>query len=76
MDFETHLSLYSRKKYAIWVVVDRLTKFAHFLPYNHDFIIDRKSRLYIQEIVRLHGVPANIVSDRDLLFTSILWCSF
>lgn len=69
MDFLTHLPMSSRKCYSIWVVVDRLSKSAHFVPYNREFTYDRMSRLYIQEIMRLHGVPLSIVSRRDLRFT-------
>ena len=76
MDFVTHLPMSVGNGDAIWVVVDRLTKSAHFLPYNRDFTFDRMARLYIQEIVRFHGVPVSIVSDRDPRFTSRFWGSF
>ena len=55
---------------AIWVIVDRLTKSAHFLPIRNNFSLDRLVELYISEIVRLHGVPISIVSDRDPRFPS------
>ena len=55
---------------AIWVIVDRLTKSTHFLPIRNTFSLDRLVELYINEIVRLHGVPVSIVSDQDLRFTS------
>ncbi|XP_020967454.1 uncharacterized protein LOC110266784 [Arachis ipaensis] len=55
---------------AIWVVVDRLTKSAHFLPIRISCTMEELARLYINEIVRLHGVPSTIVSDRDPRFTS------
>ena len=58
---------------AIWVIVDRLTKSAHFLPVRTEFSLDRLAELYINEIVRLHGVPVTIVSDRDPRFTSRFW---
>ena len=58
---------------AIWVIVDRLTKSAHFLPVRTKFSLDRLANLYINEIVRLHGVPVTIVSDRDPRFTSRFW---
>ena len=58
---------------AIWVVVDRLTKSAHFLPIHNNFSLDRLAKLYISEIVRPHGVPVSIVSDRDPRFTSRFW---
>ncbi|XP_073152883.1 uncharacterized protein [Henckelia pumila] len=54
----------------------RLSKFAHFLPYNREFTFDCKERLYIQEIMRLHEVPFSIVSDRDPRFTSWFGVAF
>ena len=61
---------------AIWVIVDRLTKLAHFLPICNKFSQDRLVELCISEIVRLHGVPVSIVSDRDPRFTSRFWLKF
>ena len=66
MDFVTHLPQTSRKHDAIWVIVDRLTKSAHFLAMRMTFTLEEFCRLYIREIVRLHGVPVSIVSDRIL----------
>ncbi|GKB65811.1 putative reverse transcriptase domain-containing protein [Tanacetum coccineum] len=54
----------------IWVIVDRLTKSAHFLPMREDYKMDRLARLYLNEIVARHGVPISIISDRDSRFTS------
>ncbi|KAA3473558.1 DNA/RNA polymerases superfamily protein [Gossypium australe] len=65
--------LTSKKKDVVWVVVDRLTKSAHFIPIRTDYSIDKLVELYISEIVRLHGVPLSIISDRDLRFTSQFW---
>ena len=48
---------------AIWVIVDRLTKSAHFLPVRTKFSLDRLAELYINEIERFHGIPVSIVSD-------------
>ncbi|KAB2052134.1 hypothetical protein ES319_A12G098700v1 [Gossypium barbadense] len=73
MDFVSGLPLSPKKKDAIWVVVDRLTKFAHFILVPTDFSLDRLVELYIVEIVRLHRVPASIILDRDLRFTSLFW---
>ena len=73
MDFVTGLPRTSRKHDAIWVIVDRLTKSAHFLPINVSDPMEKLAKLYIQEIVRLHGVPVSIVSDRDPRFTSRFW---
>ena len=55
--------------------MDRLTKSSHFLPIKTTFSLDRLAQLYVMEIVRLHGVPVSIVSDRDPRFTSKFWNS-
>ncbi|KAL0381884.1 UNVERIFIED_CONTAM: Transposon Ty3-I Gag-Pol polyprotein [Sesamum latifolium] len=60
---------------AIWVIVDRLTKFAHFLPIRQNDSLDKLAELYISEVVKLHGIPTSIVSDRDPRFTSHFWGS-
>ncbi|GJR36853.1 putative reverse transcriptase domain-containing protein [Tanacetum coccineum] len=60
---------------TIWVIVDRLTKSAHFLPMREDYKMDRLARLYLNEIVVRHGVPISIISDRDNRFTSRFWQS-
>lgn len=73
MDFVTGLPRTRQGHDAVWVVVDRLTKSAHFIPYSISYPIEKMSRMYIQEIVRLHGVPVSIVSDRDARFTSKFW---
>ncbi|XP_052482987.1 uncharacterized protein LOC128036142 [Gossypium raimondii] len=70
MDFILGLPLSPSKKDVIWVIVDRLTKSAHFIPVITDFSLKRLVLLYVSEIVRLHGVPVFIISDRDLRFTS------
>ena len=57
------------------MIVDRLTKSAHFLPIQQSDSLDKLARLYVAEIVRLHGVPVSIVSDRDPRFTSHFWKS-
>ena len=76
MDFVTGLPKSSKGNNAIWVVVDRLTKTAHFLPYKTGMTLDGLARLYMKEIIRLHGVPRTIVSDRDSRFTSHFWKGF
>ena len=75
MDFVTGLPRTQRQHDAIWVIVDRLTKSAHFLPVNVEDSLEKLSRLYVDEIERLHGVPMSIVSDRDPRFTSRFWPS-
>nr|GFC55962.1 hypothetical protein [Tanacetum cinerariifolium] len=62
-----------RRHDAIWVVVDRLTKSAHFLPIGKDYSVSKLAETFQQEIVRLHGTPSAIVSDRDPRFTSRFW---
>ena len=64
MDFLTHLPRTIRKHDAVWVIVDRLTKSAHFLTMRMTFTLKEFYRLYIREIVRLHRVPISIISDR------------
>ena len=49
---------------AIWVIVDRLTKFVHFLPVRANYPLEKLAQLYVQEVVRLHGIPSIIISDR------------
>ena len=73
MDFVIRLP-HTRANYnAIWVIVDRLTKAAHFLAIRNNFSLDRLAELYSSEIVKHHGVPISIVSDRDPKFTSRFW---
>ncbi|GJV39500.1 putative reverse transcriptase domain-containing protein [Tanacetum coccineum] len=60
---------------TIWVIMDRLTKSAHFLPMRKDYKMDRLARLYLNEIVSRHGVPISIISDRDSRFTLRFWQS-
>ena len=76
MDFVTHLPQTQQRHDAVWVIVDRLTKSAHFLAVRMTFSLERFCGLYIREIVWLHGVPVSIVSDRDPRFTTHFWKSF
>ena len=76
MDFVTGFPTTRNRKDAVWVVVDRLTKSAHFLLIRKGDGVDQIVRIYLDEIVRLHGVPASIVSDRDPRFTSYFWQAF
>ena len=73
MDFVVGLPLTWRKHDSVWVVVDRLTKSSHFLLVRTDYSLDKLAELYIKEIVRLHGIPISIISDRDPRFTSRFW---
>ncbi|GJT47525.1 putative reverse transcriptase domain-containing protein [Tanacetum coccineum] len=58
---------------TIWVIVDRLTKSAHFLATREDYSMEKLARLYIEEIVARHEVCVSIISDRDRRFTSRFW---
>nr|GEZ36046.1 retrotransposable element Tf2 [Tanacetum cinerariifolium] len=73
MDFVTGLPRTQRRHDSIWVVVDRLTKSAHFLPIRKDYSVSRLADIFQQEIVRLHSTPSAIVSDRDPRFASRFW---
>ena len=75
MDFVTGLPRTQRQHDAIWVIVDQLTKSAHFLSVNVEDSLEKLAQLYVDEIVRLHGVPVSIVSDRDPRFKSRFWPS-
>ncbi|GJX67194.1 reverse transcriptase domain-containing protein [Tanacetum coccineum] len=75
MDFVTKLPITSSGHDTIWVIVDRLTKSALFLPICEDYKMDRLARLYLNEIVSRHGMPISIISNRDSRFMSRLWQS-
>ena len=72
----THLPRTSRGHEVVWVIVDRLTKSAHFLAVRMTLTLKEFCRLYMQEIVLLHEVPVSIVSDQDPGFTAHFWKSF
>ena len=76
MDFVTHLPRKSQKHDEVWVIVDRLTKSKHFMAVWMTFTLEEFFRLYIREIIRLHGVPVSILLDRDPRFTADFWKSF
>ena len=71
MDFVVGLPRSPSGKDAIWVVIDRLTNVAHFIPNSASDLVS----LYVKEVVMLHGVPKSIVSDRDSKFVSNFWKS-
>jgi hypothetical protein len=63
----------ARKKYYIWVIVDRLTKTAHFIAVHTTYSVQQYVELYIDHIVRLHGIPKTIISDRGTQFVARFW---
>ena len=73
MDFITRLPKSSRGNDSIWVVIDRLSKVAHFIPVKTTYQGPKLGELYISRIVSLHGTPKSIVSDRGSQFTSRFW---
>ncbi|GJY17992.1 putative reverse transcriptase domain-containing protein [Tanacetum coccineum] len=76
MDFITKLPKSSQGFDTIWVIMDRLTKSAHFLPIRENDPLDKLARLYLNRIVARHGIPVSIIYDRDGRFTSNFWRSF
>ncbi|GKA19660.1 putative reverse transcriptase domain-containing protein [Tanacetum coccineum] len=76
MDFVTKLPRTSSGYDTIWVIVDRLTKSAHFLPMRENDSMDKLTRLYFKEVVTRHGIPVSIICDSDDRFMSNLRRSF
>ncbi|GJZ31746.1 putative reverse transcriptase domain-containing protein [Tanacetum coccineum] len=76
MDFITKLPTSSQGFDTIWVIVDRLTKSAHFLPMRENDPLDKLARLYLNMVVARHGIPASVICDHDGRFTSNFWKSF
>ncbi|GKA41769.1 putative reverse transcriptase domain-containing protein [Tanacetum coccineum] len=75
MDFVTKLPKTATCQETIWVIVDRLTKFAHFLPMREDDSMEKLTRQYLKEVVLRHGMLVSITFDRDGMFTSQFWQS-
>jgi transposase InsO family protein len=73
MDFIVGLPRTQSGYDSIWVIVDRLTKVAHFIPVKTTYSRSQLAELYVSRIVCLHGVPKKIVSDRGTQFTSRFW---
>nr|GEW27373.1 reverse transcriptase domain-containing protein [Tanacetum cinerariifolium] len=70
MDFVTKFPKTVARQDTIWVIVDRLTKSAYFLPMREDDTLENLTRHYLKDIVSKHGVPVSIISDHDGKFTS------
>jgi hypothetical protein len=75
IDFIVGLPRTQKGNNSIWVVVDRLTKVAHFLPVKANYSVSRLAELYVDNILKLHGDPRSIVSDRGPQFTAQFWKS-
>jgi hypothetical protein len=73
MDFIVGLPNTSQKHDSIWVIIDRLTKTAHFLPVHTTYSAKKYAKVYLDQIVRLHGVPKTIISDRGAQFIARFW---
>lgn len=76
MDFIDGLPRTRRGNDSIWMIGDRLTKSAYFIPVKPTRTASSLATTYMREIVRLHGVPSCIVCDRDPIFTSKFWAAF
>ena len=75
MDFVVGLPKTQKGYDSIWVIVDWLTKAAHFLPVRTNYGGEKLAQLYVDKIVKLHGEPSRIISDRGTQFTSKFWKS-
>ena len=76
MDFIVGLPTTFQKHYSVWVIVDRLTKTAHFIPVHTTYYAKKYAEIYLDQIVRLHGVPKTIISDRGAQFVARFWEQF
>jgi hypothetical protein len=73
MDFIVGLSLTAYKYDSIWVIVDRLTKSAHFIPIHTKYIVEKYAEIYIARVLCLHGVSKMIISDRGSQIVARFW---
>jgi len=73
MDFVGALPKTVKGFNSIWVIIDRFMKLAHFIPIKTGMSMMRLVEIYIEQVVRLHNIPSNNVSNRDLRFTSKFW---
>ena len=76
MDFVVGLPRTQKQHDSIWVIVDKLTKSAHFIPVKSTYSVEDYARIFMDEIVCRHGIPLSIISDRGAQFTSRFWRSF
>jgi hypothetical protein len=73
MDFIVGLPMTARKFDSIWVIVDRLSKSAHFIPVHTNYNVQKYAGIYIAHVLCLHGVPKTIISDRGSQFVAHFW---
>jgi hypothetical protein len=73
MDFIVGLPMMVRKFDSIWVIMDRLSKSAHFIPVNTNYKVQKYAEIYIAHVLCLHGVPKTIISDRGSQFIAHFW---
>jgi hypothetical protein len=73
MDFIVGLPNASQKHDSIWAIIDTLTKTAHFLPVHITYTAKKYAEIYLEQIIRLHGVPKTIISDRGTQFVARFW---
>jgi hypothetical protein len=73
MDFIVGFPNTSQKYDSIWVIIDRLTKTAHFLPVHTTYTVKKYAEVYLDQILRLHGVPKTIISNRGAQFIACFW---
>ena len=76
MDFVMGFPRTRHQHDSVWVIIDRMTKSSHFLPIHTSYSAEDYAKLYIRELVRLHGVPLSIISDKGTQFTSHIWKAF
>jgi len=73
MDFIVGLPNTSQKHDSIWVIIDRLTKTAHFLPVQTTYSAKKYAEIYLDQVIHLHGVPKTIISNRGMQFVAHFW---
>jgi hypothetical protein len=73
MDFIVGLPLTAHKFNSIWVIIDRLTKSAHFIPMNTNYNVQKYAEIYVTRVLCLHGAPKTIISDRGSQFVARFW---
>lgn len=76
MDFVTGFLKTKKGSNSIWFIIYKLTKSSHFIPIKISYPLQKLEEVYISEIMKIHGIPLSIVSDRDLRFTLMVLVEF